>query len=446
MLIDQSVANATFNASGDIRFTGVVPWQQTYIPGTPPVATLQGMIAANGNLTFNAGQLYPTTGSTFTITSSAANGTITFGRSSSDTPAAPYSAGGNLTVQAANIVQDSVIRVPLGTLTLGSDTADGAFAPATQSVVLADGGITSVSADGLVIPYGTTTDQTEWFFAPTGSDPLTGPPSKLLNLGGSNVTISSGATVDLTGGGDVYAYEFVPGTGGSRDVLDRMNPDQFTSNNGFQYPDGRQVYAIVPGLSNSPVAAYDPIYSSDYGNLSSVSGAGARVWLNGGNGLVAGWYTLLPAKYAMLPGGMRVVEQTDAKNVFPGLNGMLLDGTIVTSGHRHRGAASGIGLAALGCLSDCSTRHDRCRRGGNPVIARCQSCGVANYQCSKYPGAGDHHRRSGDPGPEHRRLGDGVQRHRRHPASCGAADQCRLRPAVNHHRRGVGLWRFSRKQ
>jgi hypothetical protein len=25
MLIDQSVANATFNASGDIRFTGVVP-------------------------------------------------------------------------------------------------------------------------------------------------------------------------------------------------------------------------------------------------------------------------------------------------------------------------------------------------------------------------------------------------------------------------------------
>ncbi len=166
MLIDRSVANATFNAAGDIRFTGVAPWQQTYFPATAPVATLNGMIAANGDLTFNAGQLYPTTGSTFNITTTGVSspaasngGTITFGRSSGATPDAPYSAGGNLTVQAANIVQGGVIRVPLGTLTLGGSAADvvagNTFAPATQSVVLADGGITSVSADGLVIPYGT---------------------------------------------------------------------------------------------------------------------------------------------------------------------------------------------------------------------------------------------------------------------------------------------------
>ncbi|WP_213737826.1 filamentous haemagglutinin family protein [Bradyrhizobium sp. dw_411] len=339
ILIDQSVASATFNASGDIRFTGVVPWKQTYFPNTAPVATLNGMIAANGDLTFNAAQLYPTTGSTFSITTTGASspvasngGTIKFGRSGGATPNAPYSAGGNLTVQAANIVQGGVIRVPLGTLTLGGSAVDGAFAPATQSVTLADGGITSVSANGLVIPYGTTTDQTEWFFAPTNSDPLTAPPQKLLSLNGANVTIASNVTVDLTGGGDVYAYEFVPGTGGSRDVLDRMNPDQFTSNNGFQYPDGRQVYAIVPGLSNKSVAAFDPIYSSDYGNLSSVSGVGSRVWLNGGNGLAAGWYTLLPAKYAMLPGGMRVAEQIGAKNVVAGLSGTLTDGSIITTG------------------------------------------------------------------------------------------------------------------
>ncbi len=72
-------------------------------------------------------------------------------------------------------MQDGVIRVPLGTLTLGSNTAIASdtigspFAPVTQSVTLADGSITSVSANGLVIPYGTTTDQTEWFFAPTSS-------------------------------------------------------------------------------------------------------------------------------------------------------------------------------------------------------------------------------------------------------------------------------------
>jgi filamentous hemagglutinin family protein len=336
ILVDRSVASATFNASGDIRLTGVVPWQQTFIPGSTPVPTLNGLIAASGNLTFNAGQLYPTTGSIFSITSSAANGTITFGRSGSATPDAPHSAGGDLTVQAANIIQGGVIRVPLGTLTLGDTVADiisgVSFAPATQSVVLTGGGITSVSADGLVIPYGTTTDQTEWFFAPTNADPLSAPPSKLLNLSGANVAISAGATVDLTGGGDIYAYEFVPGTGGSRDVLDRLNPDPFTSTTGTQYPEGRQIYAIVPGLSNAPVAAYDPIYSADYSNLTSVAGAGSRVWLDGGKGLAAGWYTLLPAQYAMLPGGMRVVEQTGASGIVAGLSGTLADGAITTTG------------------------------------------------------------------------------------------------------------------
>ncbi len=180
VVIDQSVANATFEASGDIRVTGVVPWQQVYYPGGTSTGntatTLNGQIAANGNLSFIAGQLYPTTGSTFTITSSAANGTITFANSGAAS-SAPYTAGGNLTVLAANIVQDGTIRVPLGTLTLGGAALTG-FAPATENVTLGDGSLTSVSANGLLIPYGTTTDQTEWYFAPTDSNALTGlPPS-----------------------------------------------------------------------------------------------------------------------------------------------------------------------------------------------------------------------------------------------------------------------------
>ena len=31
-------------------------------------------------------------------------------------------------------------------------------------------------------------------------------------------------------------------------MLDRFNDDTFSSSNGFQYPDGRQVYAIVPSI------------------------------------------------------------------------------------------------------------------------------------------------------------------------------------------------------
>ncbi|MFX6811635.1 hypothetical protein ABTH44_18475, partial [Acinetobacter baumannii] len=81
---------------------------------------------------------------------------------------------------------------------------------------------------GLSIPYGTTTDTIEWYFTPTSTSKLEGPPVKVLALSGKDITLAQGATVDLSGGGDVYAYEFVPGTGGSRDVLSQFNTDQYS--------------------------------------------------------------------------------------------------------------------------------------------------------------------------------------------------------------------------
>ncbi|HEY4078732.1 MAG TPA: filamentous hemagglutinin family protein [Rhizomicrobium sp.] len=335
LLIDRSVGDVAFNATGDIRFSGVQPWRKTYSPTDTSAPALNGQIAANGDLTFNAGQMYPTTGSNFAITSASPDGTIRFGRTAGQTPDTPYSAGGSLLVQAAHIEQGGVVRVPMGTLTLGGTSPYSSlgtvFAPATQSVELTNGGITSVSANGLVIPYGTTTDQTEWYFTPTNANPLMAPPQKLLVLNGSNIAIDAGANVDVTGGGDIYAYEFVPGTGGSRDVLDQHNPDTFTSNNGYQYPDHRQVYAIVPGLSDSAVSAIDPGYSAGY-DLTSVPGVGRRVYLTGGNGLAGGWYTLLPAKYALLPEGMRVVEETGASDPVAGMNREARDGSLLVSG------------------------------------------------------------------------------------------------------------------
>ena len=69
----------------------------------------------------------------------------------------------------------------MGSLTLGADSAlvvnARTYAPATQSVTLGAGSITSVSADGLSIPYGTTTDQKEYYFNPTNPNPLTAPPA-----------------------------------------------------------------------------------------------------------------------------------------------------------------------------------------------------------------------------------------------------------------------------
>ena len=44
-------------------------------------------------------------------------------------------------------------------LILGASGANTVFAPATTSLTLGAGSLTSVSADGLSIPYGVTTDQ-----------------------------------------------------------------------------------------------------------------------------------------------------------------------------------------------------------------------------------------------------------------------------------------------
>ncbi|HWA03364.1 MAG TPA: filamentous hemagglutinin family protein [Rhizomicrobium sp.] len=342
VLFDQSISKVELDATGDLRLSGVEPWQQIFNQNPETVDnSLIGQLAVNGDLSITAGQVFPTTGSTFYVTSSADDGSIVFARADGPAPSTPYSAGGNLLVQAASIVQGGNIRVPLGSLTLGAadpfalttDDTEVTFAPATESLEVLDGSITSVSADGMAIPYGTTTDQIEWFFAATGADQLDAPPQAILTMGGKNVKVDEGATVDVSGGGDLYAYEFISGVGGSHDVLDRFNDDQFSSSNGYQYPDGRQVYAIVPSLANAAVAAYDPIYSAQYGDLYSAQAAGKQVYLANVPGLAPGWYTLLPAKYATLPGAMRIVENTGAVNVSPGAPIKLKDGSYVVSGY-----------------------------------------------------------------------------------------------------------------
>jgi filamentous hemagglutinin family protein len=143
VLFDQSVANVSLDATGDIRLIGVEPYQQTLNINTENVPnSLAGQLAVNGNLTITAGQIYPTTGSTFYVTSSAANGTIAIAKAAGATPSTPYSAGGNLTIQAANIVQGGVVRVPIGSLTIGGNSAltigSSVFAPATESVAGAE--------------------------------------------------------------------------------------------------------------------------------------------------------------------------------------------------------------------------------------------------------------------------------------------------------------------
>ncbi|MDT7933698.1 MAG: filamentous hemagglutinin family protein [Sphingomonadaceae bacterium] len=337
VLFDRSLANVRLQAAGDVRLLGTQQLEANFAnPGIAVLPSLIGQTQAAGNLTLAAAQVYPTTGSTYAVASSGPAAIIRIERTTQATPDAPYAAGANLSIQAAAIEQAGVLRAPLSTLTLGGNAplsiGGQVVAPATTRVTLLAGSVTSVSANGLRIPYGTTQDQVQYFFTPTTSSPLTAAPAATLNIAGSAIDLRQAATVDLTGGGEVYAYEFIPGVGGSRDVLSRLNSDQFSGNGGFQFADGRQVYAIVPGLSTKALAAFDPIYSADYAALYGPN-VGRSVALSGVNGLPDGSYTLLPARYALLPGGVRIVEQPEYGEGVAGLARTLPDGTQVVGGY-----------------------------------------------------------------------------------------------------------------
>ncbi|MBY6242346.1 filamentous haemagglutinin family protein [Methylosinus sp. Sm6] len=319
-------------SGGDIRLIGTYDYGKTLqdqngvdaasdgYGGFPFVGAL--LVADNLNLT--ARTIYPATNTAFLIESlglapAAAAGVhnrIAFS-SNGQAPVAPLSAGGAIVVDAKTIQQGGALYAPLGSIVLGlgagqtlpslfvSNPTNNPYDPVqnntgllsglaqnvmTDRVTLLPGSVTSVSAAGLMIPYGSTTDGAEW----TSNDAiLNGPPAKLITLGGANVDAQAGAILDGRGGGDIYATEFIPGTGGSRNVLTTST---------------QAVYALLPGFG-SALAPYDPAFAT------SVA-AGLTVTLSGGNGVPAGTYTLLPAEYATLPGAYRVVVVSTKTNPY----------------------------------------------------------------------------------------------------------------------------------
>ncbi|MFZ2991031.1 filamentous hemagglutinin N-terminal domain-containing protein, partial [Ideonella sp.] len=182
----------------------------------------------------------------------------------------PLSAGASLTVRAATIEQGGVLRLPQGQIKL----------EASEQLSLTAGSETSVSARGLTLPYGTTSNG-RWT-APDGSI-LTAAPTKRIDLAAPALNVADGAAVDLSAGGDLKGYEFVAGKGGSSDV----------------FAGGDGAYALLPGVHTA--ASYD----------TSIAGAAAQgrlIEIGSGGPLPAGVYTLLPARYAATQAGAFLVK------------------------------------------------------------------------------------------------------------------------------------------
>lgn len=335
-----SFLKVSLTSAGDIRLM------------SPPVnngdaatnsTTFFGQIVAGGYLSFTAQRIYPVSAVDFEIVSTLVtapdkNGNvapiISFDRQPGADTSIPMSAGGSLTVSAQAIIQNGNLFAPLGKITLGALTvADlspndtrGTLVP-TYASTLGAGSLTSTSLLGLTVPYGQTEDGTNWFYN-SAQAPLSGPPTKSIRVIGSSVVDAGGSTLDLTGGGDLLAFEFVQGKGGSRDVLSNLVSTGSQTRPTYAQP---TIYAILPSGKQPGVGAFDIHFNSYLGDPSPL--AGQQVYLNGTSDFAAGWYTLYPAHYATLPGAFRVVDYGTAlaKPSFPGTK--LPDGTQIVGGY-----------------------------------------------------------------------------------------------------------------
>jgi hypothetical protein len=370
------VAQATLTSATAIRllplqsnndFTGTTP--------NPAGQYVTGALATAGNLTLDAAQIYPATDTIFVLEAAGPKRTtITFGYPAGVAPATapPLSANGVLVVDATTIDQGGNLVAPFGQIYLGIADATPGGKPTAGTVEamlgldagslslpapvvtgadnLLAGGITSVTGGGAVIPYGSTIDGTSWVYDPlidtvaaadansSFAAPLTAPPAKYIGITATAIAIDAGAIVNLSGGGDLQASEWVAGTGGSRDVLTATNISYASGNATAAtvplYPDDRPVYAILPGYQGN-TAPDDPYFDEGLSAAASGQGsaAGQAVYLSGVPGLAPGVYTLLPGQYATLPGAYRVVQVTGVSNPQASQSLTLPDGTVQTAGY-----------------------------------------------------------------------------------------------------------------
>jgi filamentous hemagglutinin family protein len=318
-----------------------------------------GTLSMAGDLVLEAAQIYPTTLGKFDLFAydhSGGKGSVTI--HSSGPSVAPLSAGGSLSIYSSNIIQGGVLRAPLGTIRLGWDGFDidpsdpdldrpqnliaGLTIVTSQSdhVSLLDGSVTSVSANGLKIPYGISPDGLTWIDPRGVNVTLSGLPEKAVFISADRVDMNAGSTVDISGGGDLFATRWVAGNGGSIDILGtasaawgagsayqpgalvtyggstwsaRVRNAGQTPGSNLYWSKVAESYAILPGF-DSKFAPYGSYNTGQ--NASSLAGApgyvsdslkvGDSITLEASDGLAGGTYTLLPRGYALLEGAYLV--------------------------------------------------------------------------------------------------------------------------------------------
>lgn len=309
-----------------------------------------GTVNIAGSLTLRAAQIYPLTASRMTFAAYDPNGgkgSILVEQSGGPLPL-PLSAGGELSLYASSITQNGTLFSPFGTINLGWDGTGfsprdpvsgagilaGVSVPVTERLTMGSLGMTSISAldpisnAGVTIPYGIIINGTQWI-DPTGVDIATaGLPSKGVNLSALTVNTMLGSSIDLRGGGELAAFQWISGLKGTRDLAAPYSGS----------------YAILPSFGSAfiPVANFADLSRTggDPGYLSPSLAIGDRITLAGGSGLSSGTYTLLPSRYALFPGGFLITPTGMAQEGNPS-SWQMPDGTGMVAGIRYNDIRGG---------------------------------------------------------------------------------------------------------
>jgi filamentous hemagglutinin family protein len=283
-----------------------------------------GDILSAANINLTAGLIYGTGAilAGYTQTNGAdgnflPGGRLTISRTPGTTPVSPDQIGGSISLDAANILDAGVIRVPDGSIAVDAAPSANYRNEVAATVPVEDpntrveflaGSDTSVSAAAIAIPFGGTTDGVNFSvggapitaFTNAAGNSLTG----AIRINARQINIARGATLNLSGGGTFNAAGFITGAGGSVDVL--TTPLLQVSASGVSAPSlsVSQVYAVVTGPQQQVAPAS---VDTQNGATASTPLLGEEIIIPAGvPGLPAGRYTLLPAAFALNAGGYRV--------------------------------------------------------------------------------------------------------------------------------------------
>lgn len=303
--------------NGEIRFIG----QRPMSADLGADRSLRGTFTFQGDLNLTAGVVYATTMSHYTL-QGAEGSRLTvsapLGGSSSQTP---LSALASLTIQATDVTLDGVLHQPVGSLSVTADRLT-----VTDRARLAN------TAEGVTVPVGYLINNSQWLYSPqgalsTGNVPAADnvvqditklPINKQIVLNGQTLSIGQSSVLQAQAGGDITGWQFNPGVGGSTDTYLRPG-----------------LFAVLPTY-RFDFAPYDADIRARTQQIGTDLKVGDQVVITSANGVLApGAYTLLDARYGILPGAVLLSEGQLNLSDALSTGARQDDGSVVVSGFRH---------------------------------------------------------------------------------------------------------------